>query len=376
MQEMEIGNERMRAEIIAIGDELSSGVRLDTNSQWLSQRLEQAGVRVWYHTTVGDDMDAIVSVVRTALERTDVVVVSGGLGPTADDLTRQALATVADCPLVRNSDVLEHIRNLFARRGREMPQRNEVQAEFPAGSDVIVNPFGTAPGIHIAAPRGDAGRTCQIYALPGVPAELKQMWTDSVEPEVIAMLGGNRRVIRHRSIRCFGAGESDIEQRLPDLVRRGRKPSVGITASRATISLRVTADGTTSEECFAAMEPTVATIYECLGTLVYGEGDDELQDVVNRLLEQQQMRLSTAEWGTQGLLARWLASASQTGFCGGVVIGNGTALGDFLGIKEPVDDTDPASVAHVVGKMATQVRDTLQADLGLAVGPVPATFHR
>ena len=148
---------------------------------------------------------------------------------------------------------------MFARRNRPMPPQNELQAMFPAGSRVVQNPHGTAPGIDLEVPRD--GRTpCRVICLPGVPAEMVEMWHDSVGATIGGFVGGGRRVIRRRRIHCFGAGESQIESMLPDLIRRGRQPTVGITASKATITLRIAAEGETEEECFAAMEPTVATI--------------------------------------------------------------------------------------------------------------------
>ena len=150
----------MNGEILAIGDEITSGQLLDTNSHWLSQRLEELGVRVHYHATVGDELEPIADAFRQAIGRADVVLATGGLGPTADDLTRDALARAADRPLVLDPPSLEHVRRLFARRGRPMPPQNEIQAMFPAGSRVIPNPHGTAPGIALAVPRQGRPRSC------------------------------------------------------------------------------------------------------------------------------------------------------------------------------------------------------------------------
>lgn len=142
----------MHAEILAIGDEITSGQLLDTNSQWLSQRLEELGVPVLYHTTVGDELAPVVAIFQQAIERADLVVATGGLGPTADDLTRQAIAAATACPLLPDAAALEHIRGLFARRQRAMPKQNEIQALFPAGSRIVPNPDGTAPGIDLDVP--------------------------------------------------------------------------------------------------------------------------------------------------------------------------------------------------------------------------------
>ena len=239
----------MHAEILAIGDEITSGQTLDTNSQWLSQRLEELGVRTLFHATVGDELEPCAEVFQRAIDRADVVVATGGLGPTADDLTRQALAQATGRPLKLDPEALEYIRAMFARRSRPMPPQNELQAMFPAGSRVVRNPHGTAPGIDLEVPR-EGRAPCRVICLPGVPAEMVEMWHDSVAATIAGFVGGGRRVIRRRKINCFGAGESQIESMLPDMIRRGRQPTVGITASKATISLRIAAEGATEEECY------------------------------------------------------------------------------------------------------------------------------
>lgn len=363
----------MEAEIIAIGDELACGERLDTNSQWLSQRLNELGVCVLYHTTVADDLDADLRVFREAVERGDIVVCTGGLGPTADDLTREFLAKLAGVDLVLDEEILAEIRETFARRKREMPERNTVQAMFPRGSRPIRNPNGTAPGIEMSLPR-DRGGTVRVFALPGVPAEMREMWEASVAPAVREADPNVKRVIRHHCIRCFGAGESQMEQMLPELTRRGRVPSVGITASKATITLRVTASGVTVEDCEQIMAPTIATIRDCLGSLVFGEGDDELQHAVARVLTANGLTLATAESGTAGLLAHWLAELPQAdAFYRGGVVGPSRSHGlsaDSRGTKSngserPIDEQS-------LKRTAFWLRERFAADLGLAVAEVPS----
>lgn len=345
----------MLAEVIAIGDELTSGQRLDTNTQWLSQRLEEIGVPVLFHTTVGDDLQANIQVFAAALRRADVVVSTGGLGPTADDLTREALAAAAGAELVLDEAALEHIRKLFARRRREMPQRNVVQAMFPRGSRAIPNPHGTAPGIDLRMPRPSLPDS-RIFALPGVPAEMFEMWHASVQPAVLAMQVSGCRCIRHRTIKCFGVGESDLEAMLPDLIRRGRQPRVGITVSRATITLRITAAANTPEECDEQMAPVEDTIRQCLGELVFGQEQDELQDAVVRLLTARRQTLSSVEIGPGGLLAHWLSEADPAGqvFRGGWVL-RGAAL--RAGLEA----------------LAEENRQLLGSDWCLAVGAFPAS---
>lgn len=360
----------MHAEVVSIGDELTSGERLDTNSQWLSERLGELGIRVLYHSTVGDDLEANVRVFREAFDRADFIICTGGLGPTADDLTRQALASATGRELVQDDTALAHIRALFARRQRPMPERNVCQALFPAGSSVIPNPHGTAPGVDIAVAR--EGRSAsRLFALPGVPAEMVEMWTQSVEP-ALATATGEVRVIRHRRIKCFGVGESDLEQMLPDLIQRGRQPSVGITVSQATITLRITAAGHDHDECQAAIEPTAQTIYDCLGSVVFGEEDDELQQAVIRQLKSRGETVAVVEWGTGGLVADWLSVASGPDgpFRGGLVIGDRGALAALPAASPLADGVSPEE--RDVAGWAEACRHQFATDYAIAVGPFPS----
>ncbi|MGD9633910.1 MAG: CinA family nicotinamide mononucleotide deamidase-related protein [Pirellulales bacterium] len=361
----------MQAEILAIGDELTTGQRLDTNSRWLAERLTELGVDVMFHTTVGDDLAANVAVFQAAIERTDVVVATGGLGPTADDLTREALAAATGVELVQDAASLEHIRGLFSRRGfGSMPERNVVQAMFPRGSRPIANPHGTAPGIAMTIARADRG-PCRFIALPGVPAEMFAMWRDSVAPAIIAAQT-SRRVTIHRRIKCFGVGESKLEAMLPDMIRRGREPRVGITVSDATITLRITASGLDESACRALIAPTEAEIRALLGVLVFGEEEDKLQHAVVRLLKERQETVAIAECATDGLLDHWLADADaeSSTLVGGVVLHEPESLSTLLDIR----DTEPAS-ASTAETMARVVCERTGATYGLAVGALPAGTH-
>jgi nicotinamide-nucleotide amidase len=365
----------MRAEIIAIGDELTTGQRLDTNSQWLAERLTECGVEVAFHTTIGDNLPDNVAAFQAAVRRADVVVATGGLGPTADDLTRDALAAMSGVALVRDEASLEYIRGLFARRGRQMPERNAVQADFPLGSKPIPNEYGTAPGIDVRL-EPTVGPPCALFALPGVPAEMKPMWFAYVAP-AIAALQPTGRVIRHRRIKCFGVGESQLEAMLPDLIRRGREPTVGITVSDATITLRITAAGSSDAECRAAMEPTAAIIRDSLGTLAFGEEDDELEHVVARLLREQGKTLAVAEWATGGLVEDWLQAATpdDTSYLAiGVTATSVAQLGRVLSVEG--EDAARLSAAapndSAVATIAAEaVRRLAGADYGLGVAAFP-----
>lgn len=304
------------AEVIAIGDELTTGYRLDTNSRWISQQLCDLGITVLYHSTVGDDLEANVDVFTVAANRADVVVCTGGLGPTADDLTRQAIATMAGVELELYDDQLEHLEAFFARRGRTMTPSNRIQAYFPSGGEVVPNPEGTAPGIEFKTTHANTPAT--IFALPGVPAEMKQMWTTTVKRKLME-LTGDSSVIHHHVIRCFGSGESHIESLLPDLVERGRDPLVGITASGGTISLRLTTRAESVERCLEKMSETQTTIESLLGDLVFGYNDDLLETVVAGQLSDAKTTLTINDAGLHGDVTSMLLKS------GGNV--TGTAIG-------------------------------------------------
>lgn len=354
----------MHAEIISIGTELTTGAKLDTNSQWLSLELSAVGIPVHYHTTVADDLEANVAVLRNAVERADVVLITGGLGPTLDDLTREALAGVMGVPLVLHDPSLEIIRSMFARRGRPMPERNVAQAMFPEGSGPIPNPRGTAPGIYVEMLRADGGNgVCKIAAMPGVPTEMKGMFRDEVLPRIA---GPEARgvVIRHARVNCFGLGESAAEEMLGDVTARGRDPEVGITVHEATITLRIAAHAASVEECEQKIAATKAVIRERLGGHVFGEEDEELQHAVVRLLNERKLTLSTAESATGGLVASRLAEVPdhETCFAGGAIVSTAAAKAALFHVAATEAD---------VGALAAACRRTFATDFTLAVGDAP-----
>ena len=297
----------MRAEIISIGDELTSGQRLDTNSQWLSTQLADLGVSTIFHTTVGDSLSDNIDAFRTAARRVALVVSTGGLGPTADDLTREAMAEAFDKPLELRPEALAHIEGLFSRRRRPMPERNRVQAMFPFGSVIIPNPHGTAPGIDLTV-----DGPCRFFALPGVPAEMMQMWNETVLNQLIDQMGVGKQRWFYRSLKVFGIGESDVEAKLPDLIRRDRIPRVGITVSKATITLRIACLVANEQEAIDACLETEKEIHAALGELVFGRDDQELDDVIHAQLVDRDQSLGVIEYGGDAVIAPWLAAHVST----------------------------------------------------------------
>ncbi|QEG39525.1 competence/damage-inducible protein A [Roseimaritima ulvae] len=297
----------LTAEVIAIGDEMTTGARIDTNSAWLSQQLALLGIRTLFQTTVADDHAAGVQAFQIAAGRANVVVATGGLGPTRDDLTREVLADVIDQPLEFRQDVMDTIAAMFTRRSRTMPERNRAQAMFPVGSRVIPNPQGTAPGLDVSVPQPERAAT-RVFALPGVPAEMRQMFDATVRTRLIDEVGAGRRTIRQHVVKCFGVGESEMESRLGDMIARDRQPSVGITVSRATISLRITADGESEADALRQIEQTRDEIYRLVPEFIFGEGETfELQHAVAAGLTRRNERLLTVELGAACPLSQWMA---------------------------------------------------------------------
>ena len=346
---------QLRAEIISIGDEMTSGVRLDNNSQWISKKLGDLGVLVAFHTTVGDDMADNVQVFHAATQRANIVIATGGLGPTADDLTRHVISQTANVELVQDDKVLQHIEQMYQSRGREMPPNNKVQSLFPAGSTIIANPEGTAPGIDMPMP------TSRIFALPGVPVEMKQMWEAAVEPEIRKQTGNNF-VIHHHTIHCFGSGESHIETLLPDLVKRGRDPQVGITASSATISLRVTTRDETKKKCLEKMQPTIDTIHDCLGVLVYGKNGEQLECTIVDSLKRAQKKVAIFDAGLNGAVAAMITKRDHEKR----VFSGAEVATSIPQIASPDDQSNLIALALETAK-------SKGADFGLAIGAIDRT---
>jgi len=373
----------MQAEIISVGTELTTGAKLDTNSQWLSLELAEIGIPVLAHLTIADDLDAMAEAMKTAAERSEIVLVTGGLGPTLDDLTREAMARFGNVELVRHEPSLEHVKSMFARRNRPMPERNLIQAMFPAGSEPLPNPRGTAPGIWMPYQRSD-GKIAYVAAMPGVPSEMKQMFRQQVLPR----LDGSGQVIRRARINLFGVGESQAEEILGDLTARGRDPDVGITVHEATITLRITAAAGSVDECREKIEKTREAIVNRMGTLVFGVEDEELEHALVRLLSLRRASLSTAESGTGGLLAHRLTGVPgfETSYMGGVVVPTNSAKRELVSVDPMlIRQYGPISqeVALAIAKgcrqrfgthFALAVTEWPEFDPDDPLAPVPASF--
>ncbi len=362
----------MNAEIISIGTEITNGQNLDTNCQWLSRRLLEIGIKVGWHTTVADDLQANVEVFRIAAQRAKVILCTGGLGPTQDDLTREALAEAAGVEMEFHQPSYDYIAQLFASRNRTMPERNRIQAMFPMGSEPIANDRGTAPGVWL--PFGNA----IIAAMPGVPSEMRYMYEQYVRPKLLA-LGLSTGVVVQRKINCFGAGESTIEEKVADLTQRGLEPEVGITASDATISLRIVAKALTPEQAHKQILPVENIIRERLGTLVFGVEEEQLQDVVIRKLLESKQTVATAESLTAGLVADRLADTpgASASLMGGIIAYDERIKMEQLGVPKEMITKHTVVSSQVAEAMAVGCRQRFETDYALSTtgiaGPTGGT---
>ncbi len=349
----------MKAILLSVGDELVSGQTVDTNSASLARRLGELGILVVEHRTVGDDQRTIAQAISSAASGADVVLVTGGLGPTPDDLTRQALAAAMGVELVLDCDRLAEIEDFFLRRHRTMPPANRIQAMVPAGAQSLPNTAGTAPGL--AAQLGETN----VYVLPGVPHEMQAMFDSAVAPR----LHGAGRCFVHRMVHCFGEGESDIAGRLTDLMQRGKNPAVGTTVSAGLVTVRVVSAGPSRQEAAELAEQTIAEINRRLGSLAVGVDEQTLPDVVGQLLRQARATLATAESCTGGLVGQLVTSmpGSSDYYLGGVVAYADRLKREQLDVPVELLERFGAVSEQVAAAMAEGCRKRLKANWALGV---------
>jgi nicotinamide-nucleotide amidase len=350
----------MRCEVVAIGTELLLGEIVDTNSAWIGGQLALAGIDSHYQTKVGDNLARIVGCIRHALERSDAVILCGGLGPTQDDITRDAIAQVMGVPLVRSAELAERIRALFAARGREMAANNLRQADVPEGASVIPEMPGTAPGL--ICPLGDK----VIYAVPGVPHEMRTMMLGTVLPD-LQRRAGVSAVIRSRVLRTWGNTESGLAEllapRMLELDLLGNATLAFQASGIEGIKVRITAkagDHASAEAILAAEEARLRPI---LGEVVFGVDDQTMESVVLDLLRQRGLTLAIAESVSGGLAAARLSAVPGTGdvFRGALVAYASEVKFALLGVPD-----GPVVSATAAQAMAAGVRRLLGADVGLA----------
>jgi len=364
----------MIVEIITIGDELLRGEIVDSNKARIADRLLLLDVECRYQVSVLDDPADMQDAFRRAAERSDLVLVSGGLGPTRDDLTTEVLAATFDRELELDEVSLEEIRAFFARVSSEMADVNRKQALFPAGADILKNPIGTAPGFSIRA--GGA----VFFSMPGVPRELDKMMDEQVLPRVEALLSSNseaggggpeRRVVRAALLRTFGMGESTLEAELSDLARDG-EVELGFRTSFPDNFLRPFARAKSAEQADARIAQVVEAIRGRLGPIVYGEGDDSMESIVGELLRESGRSLATAESCTGGLIAERITDVpgSSAYFRGGVVAYSNQAKASLLGVPTALLESHGAVSEPVVRAMAAGARERFGSDFAVATSGI------
>lgn len=353
----------MIAVILSVGDELVLGQTVDTNSAWMSRELAAVGYAVAAHQTVADDQPAIERAIRSWIQQCDVLIISGGIGPTEDDLTRQAIGGVMQQPLVLNEQWMQKLVSFWAKRGRPMPAINEIQARIPAGAIMLDNPIGTAAGI-----RARLGR-CELFSVPGVPKEMQVMFRDHVLPFVRRTSGG--AAIVSTTLHTFGFGESAIAEMLGDLMQRNRNPSVGTTVANGIVSLRVNSRFASVSEARSEMEKTSDLCRARLGNLIFGSDEQTLQQVVAASLRAHPggKTVATAESCTGGLLAKQLTdiAGSSSYFQEGFITYSNQAKTDLLGVPASVIEQNGAVSEPVATAMAEGARARARSDYALSI---------
>lgn len=356
----------MIVEVIAVGTELLLGQIVNSNTSTMGAALAEHGLDAHYQQTVGDNLGRIASAIRVALDRSDAVVITGGIGPTQDDITREAVCAVTGREMVFSEDYADHLREWWARRGREMPQSNLRQAYHPAGAELIPNPRGTAPGLVVE----EEGKL--IFCVPGVPAEMEHLMTTEVLPRLIAA-SGDEQVIASRLIRTWGRPESEVAEILDDLYTGSVNPSLAFLASNSEIKVRITAKASTSPEARRLIEPMEHEVRSRLGDSVFGSDDETIERVLFRLLSEREYTIGTAESMTGGMVTARLTDlpGSSAVVKGGLVAYDSELKQKLLGVA----DVSKVVTVETAVAVALGARTLLGVDVAVSVtgsaGPEP-----
>ena len=353
----------MKAEIVSTGTEILLGETLNTSAHYLTRKLSTLGIEVDYHTTVGDNPQRLEQVLRQALVRSDLVFTTGGLGPTADDLTKELVAKVLDLKMELDPSSLEQIKQFFGRRKAPMPVSNEKQAFFPTNSTILPNPIGTAPGAMIK--KSDK----IVVILPGPPFELHPMFDHYVWPELEKIIGPDIERMNERVLKVFGIGESAIEEVLDELMRLP-EVTVALLAKRAEMHIRLVARSTekTFKEAVEALNRVEEEIRLRLGNKVFGRDQETMVRIVGQLLHDRQLTISTAESCTGGLLGAALTQepGSSGFYLGGVVSYSNSLKQRLLGVNEETLSAFGAVSEEVAKEMAEGIRAKTGSDLAIS----------
>lgn len=364
---MEVGSseatvtEFRRAEVISVGTELLLGQITDTNATYICQRLAECGIPVYFRQTVGDNFHRVQQAFRLAWSRAELVVLTGGLGPTEDDLTKGAVAAALGAELVEDAESLAHLEEFFARRGRTMTPNQRRQALIPKGASPIPNRWGTAPGVFWEVD----GRV--VVMVPGVPREMRGMLEEFVIPELRRRRWIGGEVIRSRVLRTVGIGEGQLEELIRDLIHT-RNPSVAPLAHLGEVHLRITARGS-PEEVSRMLEQAEQGLRDRLAEAVYGTDEETLEQAVARLLRTSGLTVAVGESCTGGLVGQRLTSVpgSSAFFLGGVVAYSNQAKRTLLGVPDRLLQSFGAVSAEVAQAMAEGARRVFEAEVGLGI---------
>jgi nicotinamide-nucleotide amidase len=363
------------AEIIAVGSELLTHERIDTNSLFITEQLNVLGIEVRRKVVVGDDRARLTEAIRDALSRAEIVVLSGGLGPTEDDLTRDAVADALGRKLVFSQEICDQIEERFRRFQRKMAEINKRQAYLVEGADALENPRGTAPGQWIETGIEPSGRI--VMLLPGPPGELKPMFTDQCVPRLIRHLPP--QVIRVRQFRVAGMGESDLDQLIAPVYTKYTNPATTILAGAGDIHVNLRARGETEEEVERLLDEVAPPIEELLGDRIYSRNGDSLESVVGGLLRSSKATLSAAESCTGGLLGQRITSipGSSDYFVGGFIAYSDAMKIALLGVDPALIEAHTAVSEEVARAMAAGARlktgSTYAVSITCEAGPLSAT---
>lgn len=353
------------AEIITIGDEILYGQTLDTNSHWMSAELDKAGITVRRKTTIGDVREEILAAIKQAETRADIILITGGLGPTNDDLTKPCLIEYFNTKLVRHQEIIDHISNLFERVGRSMSDLNQQQADLPEACKPIQNEFGTAPGMWF-----DKDEKV-IISMPGVPYEMQKMMSDSIIPALSKQFV--EEVIHHKMIRTIGIPESKLaeiikgwEAQLPQDIKLAYLPTMGL------VKLRLTSRGKEEKKVKDAVQAEVDKVLPLIEKYVFGFDDDEIEEVIGRLLKSQGKKLAVAESCTGGYLSHKITSVpgSSEWFSGALVPYSNQLKNEQLGVSQEILNTHGAVSEPVVLALAENVRKAFQTDVAVSISGI------
>lgn len=351
----------MNAEIISIGSELLLGQIVDTNASWMAQRLAENGVNLFYKTTVGDNFDRMTAILDSALERADVVITGGGIGPTQDDLTREAVAHVTGRTVVTHPESLKELRERFQKRGFILTKNNERQAMIPDGAIVVKNPNGTAPAFMVEDPRG------VIISLPGVPFEMKWLFENEVLPYLRKKFGLTQ-TIHYKVLKVADIGESAVDDRIGSLISGSENPTVGVLAHPGQVDVRIAARSDSKESASALIDPVEAEVRKLLGDHVFATDDETMASVVGELLKSSDKTVATCEDLSGGAVADAIQEAAGPLFSEGVILNSNTALDRLAtsgGETPPFDDGEDRAKA-----LARSTRQLAATDIGIAVHAV------